>query len=104
MLGKFKGVICRIFENTDSQVEHSVLKIQDAYLCCNSLDDNGAICGEVFRGTWRGCPDCGSQSICSLSWLLKSAAERQEWLDKIGAAKTRRIVAPSRKATGPEAA
>lgn len=103
MLEKLKSAILNLwlFDDSDPPVEHSVLKMRDAYLCINPLDDAGAICGEVFRCASGGtCPDCGSQSIRSLSWLLKGAAERQEWLDRIGA-KRRRLTALSRKATGP---
>lgn len=104
MLDKIKAAIRWIIEYPDSQVEHSVLKVRDAYLCVNPLDEAGAICGEVFHHAPGGmCPDCGSQAIRSLSWLLKSAAERQDWLDRIGATR-RRLAALSRSSTGPREA
>lgn len=104
MLEKIKAFFRWLTDDPDSGEQHSVLKVRDAYLCVNSLDDAGSVCGEVFRYAPGGrCPDCGSTAVRPLSWLLKSAAERQAWLDKIGAARERRrLVALSRarKMTG----
>jgi hypothetical protein len=41
-------------------------------------------CQEIFERAPRGvCPRCASHEIFSLSWLVKSAMEREVWFDRI---------------------
>jgi hypothetical protein len=65
------------------------MKLATAYYC--------SACQEIFeRAPYGSCPRCASQDISSLSWLVKSAAEREAWLHRIhGSAK--RSVRPEAK-------
>lgn len=52
------------------------MKLSVAYHCHD--------CQEIFERAPRGaCPRCMSNEISSLSWLVKSAAEREAWFDRI---------------------
>jgi hypothetical protein len=52
------------------------MKLSVAYHCHD--------CQEIFERAPRGaCPRCASHEISSLSWLVKSAAEREAWFDRI---------------------
>jgi hypothetical protein len=52
------------------------MKLSVAYHCHD--------CQEIFERAPRGvCPRCASREISSLSWLVKSAAEREAWFDRI---------------------
>jgi hypothetical protein len=52
-------------------------------------------CQEIFEFAPHGaCPCCSSREISSLSWLVKSAAEREAWFERIRGA-SRRESAPT---------
>lgn len=52
------------------------MKLSIAYYCLK--------CQEIFeRAPQRACPRCASRDISVLSWLVKSAAERQAWFERI---------------------
>jgi hypothetical protein len=52
------------------------MKLSVAYHCHD--------CQEIFERAPQGvCPRCASHEISALSWLVKSAAEREAWLDRI---------------------
>ena len=52
------------------------MKLSVAYHCHD--------CQEIFERAPRGvCPRSASREISSLSWLVKSAAEREAWFDRI---------------------
>ncbi|HXG18088.1 MAG TPA: hypothetical protein VNN62_03310 [Methylomirabilota bacterium] len=52
------------------------MKLSVAYHCQE--------CQEIFeRAPRRVCPQCASRDISLLSWLVKSAAEREAWVERI---------------------
>lgn len=52
------------------------MKLSVAYHCHD--------CQEIFeRAPYGVCPRCASYEISALSWLVKSAAEREAWLNRI---------------------
>ena len=52
------------------------MKLSIAYHCHD--------CQAIFDRAPRGvCPRCASSAMSSLSWLVKSAAEREAWFDRI---------------------
>ncbi|MGE0679961.1 MAG: hypothetical protein AB7P69_03485 [Candidatus Binatia bacterium] len=52
------------------------MKLSVAYHCHD--------CQEIFeRAPYGTCPRCASHEISALSWLVKSAAEREAWFDRI---------------------
>jgi len=52
------------------------MKLSIAYYCHD--------CQEIFARAPHGvCPRCLSREMSSLSWLVKSAAEREAWFDRI---------------------
>lgn len=52
------------------------MKLSVAYHCQD--------CQEIFERAPRGvCPRCASHEVASLSWLVKSAAERAAWFTRI---------------------
>jgi hypothetical protein len=58
------------------------MKLSIAYHCHD--------CQEIFERAPHGvCPRCSSREISSLSWLVKSASEREAWFARIRGA-TRR--------------
>lgn len=62
------------------------MKLSIAYHCHD--------CQEIFARAPHGvCPRCMSREMSSLSWLVKSAAEREEWFDRIrgGARRTQGV-------------
>lgn len=62
------------------------MKLSVAYHCQD--------CQEIFDRAPHGvCPRCASREISSLSWLVKSAAEREAWFERIRGG-GRRTLAP----------
>jgi hypothetical protein len=62
--------------------KEEIVKLPHAYHCQS--------CQEIFERAPRGvCPVCTSHEVYSLSWLVKSAAERESWLRRIYGAKPR---------------
>jgi hypothetical protein len=58
------------------------MKLSIAYHCHD--------CQEIFeRAPHGGCPRCSSREISSLSWLVRSAAEREAWFGRIRGASHR---------------
>jgi hypothetical protein len=52
------------------------MKLSIAYHCHD--------CHEIFERAPHGaCPRCSSHEISSLSWLVKSASEREAWFERI---------------------
>jgi hypothetical protein len=42
------------------------------------------VCQEIFeRAPHDRCPRCASHGVAALFWLVKSAAEREAWFDRI---------------------
>jgi len=52
------------------------MKLSVAYHCQK--------CQEIFaRAPQKACPRCASRAISLLSWLVRSAAEREAWFERI---------------------
>jgi hypothetical protein len=64
------------------------MKLSTAYHC--------HACKEIFERAPRGvCPMCASQEVYSLSWLVRSAAERESWLRRIRGPRVRARLLPA---------
>lgn len=65
------------------------MKLSIAYHCHD--------CQEIFeRAPYGACPRCSSREISSLSWLVKSASEREAWFERIRGASGRTPTPPAR--------
>lgn len=65
------------------------MKLSIAYHCHD--------CQEIFERAPHGvCPRCSSREISSLSWLVKSASEREAWFERIRGASRRESTPPMR--------
>ena len=65
------------------------MKLSIAYHCHD--------CQEIFeRAPYGACPRCSSREISSLSWLVKSASEREAWFERIRGVSGRAPTSPTR--------